>query len=66
MKKVIPFLILIVGLCAQSCRQVDEQVDNDFALSRVAKESNKTSDSTRMKIELEKDPPVKDGQDWKH
>jgi hypothetical protein len=55
-----------VGLCAQSCRQVDEQVDNDFALSRVAKESNKTSDSTRMKIELEKDPPVKDGQDWKH
>ncbi|KUJ56394.1 hypothetical protein [Chryseobacterium aquaticum] len=66
MKKAIPFLILIMGLCAQSCRQVDEQVDNNFELSKGADEARKTEDSTKQKVELEKDPPVKDGQDWRH
>ena len=66
MKKIIPFLSLIVGLSAQSCRQVDEQFDKNVDVSRITNTANKSADSTQQKIELEKDPPVKDGQDWKH
>ncbi|OCA69106.1 hypothetical protein BBI01_18020 [Chryseobacterium artocarpi] len=68
MKRVIPFLCLIMGLSIQSCRQSDEQLDGNFELSKVANESKRSADSTNQKVDLEfeKDPPVKDGQDWKH
>lgn len=68
MKRVIPFILLIIGLSIQSCRQTDEQLDDNFELSKVANESMRSADSTKEKVdfEFEKDPPVKDGQDWKH
>jgi hypothetical protein len=63
MKKFIPFLFLIVGLLMQNCRQGDEmQDDSQDTFVKVA-ENAKSSDTLKSK---KKDPPVKDGQDWKY
>lgn len=63
MKKLIPFLFLTVGLLLQSCRQGDELRDDNLDTFSKITENAKSSDTLKVK---KKDPPVKDGQDWKY
>ncbi|WP_223609528.1 hypothetical protein [Chryseobacterium sp. OSA05B] len=64
MKKYIPLIISIILLTAISCRQVDSLEENEpkkHVLSRNRTEINCKSDTTQQ----QKDPPIKDGQDWR-
>jgi hypothetical protein len=63
MKKYIP-IISIVVITAQGCRQADssEDIQHDPVLrDRYQITAQSKTDSTSQ----EKDPPVKDGQDWR-
>lgn len=66
MKKLIQFtVILALGSMTQQCRDHES-----YDLSAAPKLQKKTTDSlpkTNYELwELDPDPPVRDGQDWKH
>lgn len=65
MKKYIPLIIsILLFIATHSCRQGDDTEENqqqNLKLNRTSKEDTSKADS----ITTEKDPPVKDGQDWK-
>lgn len=66
MKKFIPYLFLAIGVInLQNCRS-DEEVTNQNEELKTIESLGKNSDSAKLKQELEPDPPIKDGQDWKH
>lgn len=66
MKKVIlyPFLALS-AIMLQHCRPQDE-VENDQRNHAVSKKAETDSAGSRSAQPVDPDPPVKDGQDWKH
>lgn len=64
MKKYIPLIISIILFTAGSCRQADSLYETEQeqpVLSRNKADLNRKSDTTKQ----EKDPPIKDGQDWR-
>lgn len=64
MKQLIPLLILVNILSLHNCRQSD-QISEEENKSVNSSFFNKDPDSTKVK-EVDPDPPVKDGQDWKN
>lgn len=65
MKQLIPLLILVNVLSLHSCRQSDQLSEEDKTATTLAV-FNKDSDSATLKEdEVDPDPPVRDGQDWK-
>ncbi len=69
MKKVIPHLILVMSaLVLQNCRPGDEIYNDSTGKEQFVKTTKKKSDSTTSSLvdPADPDPPVKDGQDWKH
>ncbi|MFP3598574.1 hypothetical protein [Chryseobacterium sp. SIMBA_029] len=64
MKKFIPIIGSIILLISLSCRQTDsieEDQKDPISLSPYHIEKSSKTDTT----EQEKDPPIKDGQDWR-
>jgi len=63
MKKYIP-IISILLITAQSCRQADSNEDiqpDPMSFDRYKMQTHSKTDSSSQ----QKDPPVKDGQDWR-
>lgn len=69
MKKVIPHLLLIVSAFAlQNCRPQEQEVFDEQLTNVFSTKTEKESDSVKYGSQkpVDPDPPVKDGQDWKH
>ncbi|SFN41794.1 hypothetical protein SAMN05421594_2702 [Chryseobacterium oleae] len=64
MKKFIPIISSVILLTSLSCRQTDsieEDQKDPIPLSPYHMEKSSKTDTT----DQEKDPPIKDGQDWR-
>ena len=69
MKKIIPHLILVMSaLVLHNCRPGDETYNDSTGKESFLKTlENKSDSATTLLVDpVDPDPPVKDGQDWKH
>jgi len=65
MNKVIPLLIVVNFMILHSCRPSGQLNEEPEDFSAPLSHSDKGSDTAKLK-EVDPDPPVKDGQDWKN
>ncbi len=69
MKKVIPHLFLMISsLTLQNCRPQEQEVFDEQLTNVFSNKTEKELDSVKYESQkpVDPDPPVKDGQDWKH
>lgn len=67
MKKLIPFLTIVIGsVFLQNCTQRDKEITQNTTQFEQKKELHRAKgDSTKSSEHLDPDPPVKDGDDWR-
>lgn len=67
MKKVIPQVFLMVSaLALQNCRPEQEEGLKDYDITVNSQKAAADSSGYHSPKPVDPDPPVKDGQDWKH